>query len=135
MVIPTGLYSTTGAGCGPIHGRGRGSDHIKVAYPVTTLTARLGLIVVPGVNLTQECVLVGQRKLSPQNWAFFPCSAHVDPHIECTGELRNGICRKKTRLNSNKRCIPAILTHFNKMTTSHKIASLKTTKDPDLVLY
>src|SRR6266545_2075581 len=32
------LYSTTGAGCGPIHGRGRGSDHIKVAYPVTTLT-------------------------------------------------------------------------------------------------
>ena len=38
MVIPTGLYSTTGAGCGPIHGRGRGSDHIKVAYPVTTLT-------------------------------------------------------------------------------------------------
>ncbi len=33
------LYSTTGAGCGPIHGRGRGSDHIKVAYPVTTLTS------------------------------------------------------------------------------------------------
>src|SRR6266498_1564616 len=67
------------------------------------------------------------KKTFSSKLGVFPCGAHVDPHIECTGELRNGICRKKTRLNSNKRCIPAILTHFNKMMTSHKIASLKTT--------
>ena len=37
------------------------------------------------------------------------------------------INRRKTRLNSNKGCISAILTLFNKMTPRHKIASLRTT--------
>jgi len=32
-----------------------------------------------------------------------------------------------TVLNANKGCIPGILTLFNKMTTSHKVTSLKTT--------
>jgi hypothetical protein len=90
--------------------------------------AQLGLIVVRPVILGQEYGLVGQKMSSPRSRVFSYCGAHVDLHTECTGEKAQKLQTQiDDNTHTNKGCIPGILALFNKMTTSHKIASLKTT--------
>jgi len=90
--------------------------------------AQLGLIVVRLVILGQEYGLVGQKMSSPRSWVFSYCGAHVDLHTECTGEKAQKLQTQiDDNTHTNKGCILGILALFNKMTTSHKIAFLKTT--------
>ena len=77
------------------------------------------------VILGQEYGLVGQKMSSPQSRVFSYCGAHVDLHTECTGEKAQKLQTQiDDNTHTNKGCILGILALFNKMTTSHKIASL-----------
>jgi len=90
--------------------------------------AQLGLIVVRPVILGQEYGLVGQKMTSPRSRVFSYCGAHGDLHTECTGEKAQKLQTQiDDNTHANKGRIPSILALFHKMTTSHKIASLKTT--------
>jgi hypothetical protein len=84
--------------------------------------------VVRAAILGQEYGLVGQKMSSPRSRVFSYCGTHVDLHTECTGEKAQKLQTQiDDNTHANKGCIPGILALFNKMTTSHKIAYLKTT--------
>jgi hypothetical protein len=79
------------------------------------------------VTPTEEFVLAGQKNGATQILVFFSDGERADPLIERTGErsVRNCPYKSYIKLNSNKGCIPSILTLFDEIAANHTVPSFK----------
>jgi hypothetical protein len=89
--------------------------------------ARLSSVVVLMVFRKGEHGLVGQRNFATRILGFFYGCEHVDLQIVCTADGQKLHIQKQGKTHSNKGCIPAVLSRFDKVTANHKITSSKTT--------
>jgi len=77
--------------------------------------------------LKGEYGIVGQRNFATRSPGFFYGCEHVDLQIVCTVHGQKLHIWKQGKTHSNKGCIPAVLSRFDKVAANHKITSFKTT--------